>query len=122
MNTNESPKKKETVRISKKDLLRLLSENEQQLKLITELQTRLNELLEENRKLKQQEPLDLENAPEDWGPGPGRSPDPNDPLPDFEPTDPHDIDSHPIHPHINPNIYFDGSNGLGSGRRFGSNE
>jgi len=120
-------KRKATVRLSKKDLLKLLAENEQMAEQITALQTRMTELVEENRRLKRQvlDPPDLENAPEDWGPGPGRSPDPNSPLPDLEPTDPHDIDSHATtsrHNIFNPNIYFDGSNGLGSGRRFGSKD
>jgi len=93
-------KKKTTVRIGKKDLLRLLAENEHYAQQVTDLQTRLNELLEENRRLKQQlGPEDLEvpseedwkNAPEDWGPGPGRAP--TTPLPDdYRRTD----------------IYFDG--------------
>ena len=112
MNLDVDIKRKATVRVSRKDLQKLLAENEQMAEQITALQTRLNELLEENRQLKQtQGSPDSEGAPEDWGPGPGRSPDPNSPLPDY--------DSHPF---INPNIYFDGSNGLGSGRRFGSNE
>lgn len=109
MNTNESPKKKETVRISKKDLLRLLSDNEQQLKHITELQTRLNELLEENRQLKM-EKLPAKVAQPVINEGE------DDDFPTYTPSE----DFHPQH--INPNIYFDGSNGLGSGRRFGSND
>ncbi len=112
MNTNESPKKKETVRISKKDLLRLLSENEQQLKHITELQTRCNELLEENRQLKL-EKEDVKPDKPQHNPEP-RTDDPNDEdyFPKYDPPHPHPI---------NPNIYFDGAHGLGSGRRFGSN-
>lgn len=50
MNLEES-KKKETVRISKKDLLKLLSENEQMAKQITELQAEINELTDKNRKM-----------------------------------------------------------------------
>lgn len=86
----EETKKKETVRISKKDLLKLLSENEQMAKQITELQTRMNELVEENRRLKlpakaasKQPAVNEDEAREH-------------PLPDF----------------IDPNIYFDGANGL----------
>jgi hypothetical protein len=113
MNTNESPKKKETVRISKKDLRRLLAENEQQLNHITELQTRLNDLLEENRQLKLKAELPVKPKVADPDP---KTDDPNDPdyFPKYDP-EPH------IYPPLNPNIYFDGSNGLGSGRRFGSN-
>lgn len=81
----EETKKKETVRVSKKDLLKLLSENEQMAKQITELQTRMTELVEENRKLK------LETI---VGPRPS-IPDAPDPM-----------------PFIDPNIYFDGANGL----------
>jgi TolA-binding protein len=51
-----SEKKKLTVRISKKDLLKLLSENEAMSKQITELQTRMNEMLEEIRNLKRASP------------------------------------------------------------------
>lgn len=80
----EETKKKETVRISKKDLLNLLSENEHMTKQITELQTRMNELVEENRRLK------LEQIT-------GRT---------VEPFTPEPI------PFINPDIYFDGSSGL----------
>ena len=48
----EETKKKETIRISKKDLLKLLSENEHMARQVTELQTRMTELVEENRRLK----------------------------------------------------------------------
>lgn len=48
----EDSKKKETIRISKKDLLKLLSENEHMARQVTELQTRMTELVEENRRLK----------------------------------------------------------------------
>ena len=108
MNLDET-KKKETVRISKKDLLKLLSENEQMAQHITELQTRMGELVEENRELRA-------NLPDKIPAPPANEDDPNDlldPFPTYEPLH---------HPHINPNIYFDGSNGLGNGRRFGSNE
>ena len=100
-------KKKETVRISKKDLARLLNEHEHMSQQITELQVRLGELLEENRKLKEtlETPLpteeDWKNAPEDWGPGPGRSPDPNDPLPINPPMDPFD--------QWGPDVFIDGA-------------
>lgn len=58
MNPTESSKKKDTVRISKKDLLKLLSDNEQQAKQIKDLQGRCNDYLEEVRSLKK----DLEEA------------------------------------------------------------
>lgn len=58
MNPNEVAKKKDTVRISKKDLLKLLSENEQQAAQIKQLQERCNEYMEEVRSLKK----DLEEA------------------------------------------------------------
>lgn len=58
MNTNEVPKKKDTIRISKKDLLKLLADNEQQAQQIAALQARCNEYLEEVRSLKK----DLEEA------------------------------------------------------------
>jgi hypothetical protein len=54
----EIPKKKDTVRISKKDLLKLLAENEQQAAQIQKLQERCNEYMEEVRSLKK----DLEEA------------------------------------------------------------
>ena len=60
MNPTETPKKKDTVRISKKDLLRLLTENEQQAAQIQQLQDRCNEYMEEVRSLKK----DLEEAEE----------------------------------------------------------
>jgi len=85
MNLDES-KKKETVRISKKDLLKLLSDNEHMSKQVTELQTRMTELVEENRRLK------LEAIT-------GRPP--VAVLPESDPM-----------PFIRPDIYFDGSNGL----------
>ena len=53
----EDTKKKETVRISKKDLLRLLTENEQMSKQITSL-------LEENKILKGEKPTE-KNDPND---------------------------------------------------------
>jgi Mn-dependent DtxR family transcriptional regulator len=58
MNPTEPTKKKDTIRISKKDLLKLLSDNEQQAKQIKDLQGRCNEYLEEVRSLKK----DLEEA------------------------------------------------------------
>ena len=84
----EETKKKETVRISKKDLLKLLSENEHMAKQITELQTRMTELVEENRHLKR------------------------DHLLKTVPT--YDEESFPQYdqPFIDPNIYFDGAHGL----------
>ncbi len=98
MNLEES-KKKETVRISKKDLLKLLSENEQMAKQITELQTRMNELVEENRSLKAEKPT---------------------PEPEIEPKElsKEDIEellkpkqhSRPSYPSFRRDVYFDGSN------------
>lgn len=68
-------KKKDTVRISKKDLLRILAENIYLTEQLAELQQKYDALMAPTEE-------DLsEGAPEDWGPGPGRSPDPNDPLP-----------------------------------------
>lgn len=58
MNPAETPKKKDTIRISKKDLLKLLADNEQQAQQIAALQARCNEYLEEVRSLKK----DLEEA------------------------------------------------------------
>jgi hypothetical protein len=52
MKPTEETKKKDTVRISKKDLLKLLSENEHMTKQVKELQGRMNEMLEEIRALK----------------------------------------------------------------------
>jgi hypothetical protein len=104
----EDTKKKETVRISKKDLLKLLSENERMSIQITELQSRMTELVEEVRGLRA-------NLPDKIPAPTVNEDDPNDlldPFPTYDPPHPHDI---------NPNIYFDGSNGLGNGRRFGSN-
>jgi hypothetical protein len=85
----EEIKKKETIRVSKKDLLKLLSENEHMTKQITELQTRMTELVEENRRLK----LPAKVAAMPIVP----------PLSDYveEPF-----------PTYDPNIYFDGANGI----------
>ena len=88
----EETKKKETIRISKKDLLKLLSENEHMTKQITELQTRMTELVEENRRLK----LPAKVA---------AKPPPFSNLLDDESVD------EPF-PTYDPNIYFDGANGL----------
>lgn len=100
MNLDVDIKRKATVRVSRKDLRKLLTENEQMGEQITALQTRLNELLEENRKLRA----------EKLQPKPAIDPEDDDiePFPDFNPQ-PHLID---------PNIYFDGSNGLRNGPRF----
>lgn len=110
-------KKKDTVRISKKDLLRLLHENEELHNLVADLREELLALKVENNQIKNdpypfpvyipapgerhpdlgpeppsfttdpevvpldnQDGPDMEVAPDDWGPGPGRSP--NTPLPD----------------------------------------
>jgi hypothetical protein len=71
----------------------------------------MGELVEENRELRA-------NLP-DKIPAPlvGEE-DPNDLL-DLFPT--YDPVGSPPHSYIDPNIYFDGANGLGNGRRFGSN-
>ena len=58
MNPTEPTKKKETVRISKKDLLALLAENEHLQQQVKDLQGRCNEYMEEVRSLKK----DLEEA------------------------------------------------------------
>lgn len=86
MNLDADIKRKETIRVSKKDLQKLLAENEHMAAQITELQTRLSELVEENRRLKlppkpKSAPILVE--PED------------EPFPIFD-----------------PNIYFDGAHGL----------
>lgn len=52
MNLNSDIKRKETVRVSKKDLLKLLSENESLAQQVTELQARVTELSEESRMIK----------------------------------------------------------------------
>ena len=52
--SDEKVKKKDTVRISQKDLLKLLAEHEHMTNQITELQTRGTELITENRELKAQ--------------------------------------------------------------------
>lgn len=83
----EETKKKETVRISKKDLLKLLSENEHMTKQITELQARMTELVEENRRLKLPAKIAAKTLPND------------------------DYVDEPF-PTYDPNIYFDGANGL----------
>jgi predicted nuclease with TOPRIM domain len=53
----EIPKKKDTVRISKKDLLELLSDNEHMTNQITNLQSRMSEMVEEIRVLKSEKPV-----------------------------------------------------------------
>jgi len=86
----EETKKKETVRVSKKDLLNLLSENEHMSKQITELQTRMTELVEENRRLKL--PAKIASSQPAVNEDEARE--------------------HPFPQFIDPNIYFDGANGL----------
>ncbi len=86
-------KKKDTVRISKKDLLKLLSDNEHYQKQITELQTRGTELVTENRELKRQ----LAERP------------PFHYIPIEVPPPPQPSG---IHPDLGPDIYFDSANGL----------
>lgn len=104
MNLDET-KKKETVRISKKDLVKLLSDNEHMSKQITELQTRMSELVEENRTLRA-------NLPDKIAAPRVEEEDPNDLLDPFPTYDPL---------HINPNIYFDGALDA-AGPRFRSKE
>jgi len=94
MNLEES-KKKETVRISKKDLLKLLSENEQMAKQITELQTRMNELVEENRVLKAEKPA--------------KEPEPKE-LSEEDIEDLLKPTPRPSYPSFRRDVYFDGSN------------
>jgi hypothetical protein len=90
----EDSKKKETVRISKKDLLKLLSENEHMAKQVTELQSRMTELVEENRRLKLPAKIAAPIVPRP-------SDDDEDRFPQYD--DP---------PFVNPNIYFDGAHGI----------
>lgn len=98
MNLEES-KKKETVRISKKDLLKLLSENEQMAKQITELQTRMNELVEENRVLKAEKPVkEPEVEPKDLS------------QEDIEELLKPKPRARPSYPSFRRDVYFDGSN------------
>ena len=97
MTNLDETKKKETVRISKKDLLKLLSENEHMTKQITELQTRMTRLVEENRTLKL-EKITGRNLTKK---GPVIDEEIDDVFPRYE--DP---------PFPDPNIYFDGSNGI----------
>jgi hypothetical protein len=106
MNPTEPTKKKDTVRISKKDLLKLLSENEQQAAQIKQLQERCNEYMEEVRSLKK----DLEEAEEAM-------------LKDEEGSIadrikkamedvPRNPDPMPFHP-MGPDIYIDGASRFG---------
>jgi regulator of replication initiation timing len=111
MNLEES-KKKETIRISKKDLLKLLSENEHMTKQITELQTRMNELVEENRRLK------LPAKVASGQPAVNEDEAKEHPFPTFEPQelDKEDIEEilkpnhRPSYPSFRRDVYFDGSN------------
>jgi len=98
--TLEQTKKKDTVRISKKDLLKLLSDNEHMTNQITDLQSRMNKMQEEIRALKaSKEPVpseELKIVPKE-----------------LTPKDIEDIlkpvrDSHPYH---RSDVYFDGRNG-----------
>lgn len=99
MNLDEDIKRKATVRVSRKDLQKLLLENEQMAEQIVALRAELDALRKEHLPAKPKvEPPPVE-------------PDEPDTFPDYNPQ-----------PFIRPDIYFDGSNGLGSGRRFGSNE
>lgn len=97
-----SEKKKETIRIGKKDLLILLSEHEHMTKQITELQTRLTELTEENRVLKGERLPQAKGK--DVPPEPSKIPDEEKvDFPDYSPPD-----YSPRFPRQD--IYFDGSN------------
>lgn len=87
MNLDET-KKKETVRVSKKDLLKLLSENEHMAAQVTELQTRMTELVEENRRLKLPPKIAAKAVPVYDDPD-------EEPFPTFDPS-----------------IYIDGAYGL----------
>lgn len=78
-------KRKATVRISKKDLQKLLTENEKMAEQIATLQDQIERLKEENRILAHLTKPIIERVP----------PPPDDPL-----------------PFIDPNIYFDGAGGL----------
>lgn len=113
MKQTEVSKKKETVRISKKDLLKLLSENEHMTKQISELQGLMNGMLEEIRALKAQEAQEPHPIPsEDFSPAP---------IEELEITPkeltPEDIEnilkphptSHPHYPNHRNDIFFDGS-------------
>jgi cytochrome c-type biogenesis protein CcmH/NrfG len=90
MNT-DVPKKKETIRISKKDLRQLLNDNAHYQQQITELQTRNTELLLENRELKKQATVLPESI-----------------LIPYEPP----AQPAPMHPDLGPEIYFDNAYGL----------
>lgn len=85
MNLDIDVKRKATVRISKKDLQKLLSENEIMAVKIAALQDQVERLKEENRILGHLTKPIVERV----------SPPPDDPL-----------------PFIDPNIYFDGAGGL----------
>jgi uncharacterized protein (DUF3084 family) len=99
MNLDVDIKRKATVRVSRKDLQKLLAENEQMAEQITALQTRMNELLEENRSLKAEKPA---------------------PVPEVEPKElsKEDIEellkpqerTRPSYPSFRRDVYFDGSN------------
>lgn len=97
MNPEFGPeKKKETVRISKKDLLRILAENEQMALQIAGLQSELAAVIDENLILKGEKFPSVEE-------------DLLDPFPTYEPP------TRDPEPHIYPSfprqdIYFDGSN------------
>jgi hypothetical protein len=81
-----SVKKKDTVRVSQKDLQRLLTEHAHMAEQITSLQERMSELLEENRRLKSQPPVVIP-VPE--------------PTPHTGISDPFDM--------FGPDVYIDGS-------------
>lgn len=83
MNLDEDIKRKATVRVSRKDLQKLIAENEQMAEQIIALRAELDKLRKEHLPVKPK----TEVIP---------------PPPDEEPF-----------PTYDPNIYFDGSNGLG---------
>lgn len=94
MNPTEEPKKKDTIRISKKDLLKLLSDNEQQAAHVKDLQGRCNKYLEEVRDLKKQlQEAKIKKVMEDIA----------ETLPEYPSHNPM-----PVHP-FGPDIYLDGA-------------
>lgn len=135
MKIEEKSKKKATVRISKKDLLKLLSENEEMKEKIWELENSLHfvtderdALLSEKKGKKIKHTEDAIDGFPDYEDEVKRAKIPSgqpainedefldEPFPDYKPEH---INLHPEY--INPNIYLDGAHGLGNGRRFGSN-
>lgn len=107
MNLDVDIKRKATVRISRKDLQKLLAENEEMAEQIVALRAELDELRREHLPAKPKPAV--EKKPYD--------PDDDGTFPDYNPP------VNEIDPIFNPNIYLDGANGLGrGGPRFGSND